>query len=258
MKLAKSFLSAPTLFLSANLSMLSLCVLSGCVIGFTNAEVGLESTFRRLYVPSATDSSVRGGQAARVSGAVRRALSRDTRFTLTSLDEARWAIDIRLADRRQVTTKISDSPCVKQDDGTHTGVVASRSYNCGANALPRLKDPKDPSLGETGTLDNNSRASLVENVPSLSSEKETIHLSFFVRIIDLETGQVFSSFKTNLPAEFDVVGSDEIQGRLAATPEIHALRYVDNMDTAVEGIGSQVATQILAAVSSLESEKSRR
>ena len=196
--------------------------LSGCVVRLTNSERSVDTSFRKIYLPAATDISARGGHAGRLSAAVRRAFALDTRFELTSLEDARWALDVQIKDSMLAAAKTEECKL-------GTEVLASGSYAC------------------TQVLEN-------FNQPEISSEEEQLLLDIDVRAIDLNTGKSLRSLRFEKVASgaFPVVGDADIRARLRATPELHALRYVENVDNATDTIASNIAAQIIASMLTLD------
>jgi hypothetical protein len=188
---------------------LTLCIAifhTACVFRFSNAERNIDSSYRRIYVPSVADSSTRGGNSARVSQALRRQLALDTRFELVPADQARLAVDVRIVDTRRVTTKISE--CVKDSD-----TVASTSRLC-------------------ADLKNNFA------VPDASSEEETFQMDAQVRILDLSSGKTLysKSYQNISSGAYDIVGNTETKAPLQKTPELHSLRYAENANEIVTAL----------------------
>lgn len=201
-----------------------LLALGGCVVRFVNADRRVDSSFRKIFVPAATDTSTRGGQAARLSAAIRRAIALDTRFALVSMEEARWALDVQVRNSQRQTAQTSD--CERDADKNS---VASGAYSCDSVKL---------SFSQ----------------PSVSSETEVVSLSVNARAIDLQTGRalVSTSFDTITSGELPVVGTEAVQRNLARTPELHALRYVENIDRGVENIADKIAASLLNTLLSLD------
>jgi hypothetical protein len=204
---------------------LTLCIAifhTACVFRFSNAERNIDSSYRRIYVPSVADSSTRGGNSARVSQALRRQLALDTRFELVPADQARLAVDVRIVDTRRVTTKISE--CVKDSD-----TVASTSRLC-------------------ADLKNNFA------VPDASSEEETFQMDAQVRILDLSSGKTLysKSYQNISSGAYDIVGNTETKAPLQKTPELHSLRYAENSDAAIAVAGRALANEIVTALLTLD------
>lgn len=195
----------------------------GCVLRFSNSDRRIDANYRRIFVPSAVDSSSRGGQASRISRQLRQALALDTRFVLVPLNEARLAVDVQILDSKKVTTATAD--CDRKPTNNR---VASGAFSC-------------------------DDAMLNINQATVSSEKENLVMEIQVRVIDLNSGHIVSknTFK-NISSEYPVVSaSDTVNANLSRTPQLHALRYVENMDGAVDSIGSSVASSVLSALLSL-------
>lgn len=224
MRVGISFLGLCTAALAALIAF----ALPGCVVRLTNSERNVETSFRKIYFPAATDISTHGGQASRISVAVRRAFALDTRFELTSLDEARWALDVQIKNSLVTATKTEECKL-------GTEVLGSGAYGCEL------------------VLNN-------FNQPTISSEEEQLFLDVDVRAIDLNTGKALRSlrFEKVSSGAFPVVGDADIRARLRATPQLHALRYVENRDSAVDTIASNIAGQVLASMLTLDPNEAAR
>lgn len=209
------------------LLMFLVFVTNACSLHFTNGAAGPKPDKPSVFVPTALDFTSSGGHAARVTAAVRRALSQDPRVILTSRETARWGLDIRITEGQRRVTKTEEcSPGER--------VVGSGAYPC-----------VDGSVHQ----------------PSVSSIQEEIRLSVEVIAIDLRSGQ--TAFARRLLAEdvaakYPVVadaetteGTTMLRG-LANSPELHSLRYMENADTAVETLGRTIASAVLAEVKKLK------
>lgn len=195
---------------------------TGCVFRYANAERNIDSAFRRVYVPAVTDASTRGGQAGRVSSAVRRALSLDTRFALVPANEARVAVDVQILESAKVTTEV-----VECKAGTE--VLAAESSPC--------------EVVQKGFI-----------LPDASAERETALLDVRIRLVDLNTGRLLHN--RVLPqvssGAYPLVGEAEARAGLRRTPELHALRYVEKVDSAIDRIGQTVAAEVVGVLLSLD------
>lgn len=211
----------------ALLAALALAGPSSCVFRFANAERNIDALYRRIYLPAANDYGTHGGVSARVSQAVRRALALDTRFSLVPASEARVAVDVAILDSRRVTTKVLE--CKSDDD-----VVASDSRSC-----RNLKDDF--------------------SAPDASAEQESTVVDLRVRLVDLGDGRLL--FNRTLPnvssGAYDLVGTADTRKGLEDTPQLHALRYVENVDAAYARVGEVVAAQVVSALLSLDSYETR-
>lgn len=207
--------------------------LSSCTVGFTNSRAHVPKAFTALYIPAAQDGSVYAGQSSRLSFAVRDRLSRNTDFRFTSLDKARWAVEIKILDRTQ---KIETADTCN-NPGNPT--VASGAYTC-AIIHPEI------TSGNPNTTQPHSF-----NQPSVSPSTESIMLQVQVRAIDLNTGAIIwakNYSKQNLQVQtFNEIG-DPGDGRtmtnMQYTPALHALRYREAIDKSVELLSDQIAIDI--------------
>ena len=195
---------------------------SGCVFRYANAERNIDSAFRRVYVPAVTDASTRGGQAGRLSHAVRRSLSLDTRFALVPANQARVAVDIQILESAKVTAEVVECK-------TGTEILAAESTSC--DAVKRGF-----------------------NLPDASAERETALLDVRVRVVDLNDGRLL--YNRVLPqvssGPYPLVGEAETRAGLKRTPELHALRYVEKVDAAIDRIGQTVAAEVSGVLLSLD------
>lgn len=198
---------------------------SACTVRFTNAERSGPSPARpAVYVPTAVDVSSFGGHAGRISAAVRRRLATDPRVLLTSRDRARWGVDIRIIERNRLITAV---------ERCYAGVkrVGSAAYPCVEDAIHQ---------------------------PSVSATGEQLQLTVDIIAIDLRTGASVASKRIDGSAgNFFVVadagtteGSTILAG-LSHTPELHALRYLENTDAAIDRIGNTIAGVVVAEVKKL-------
>jgi hypothetical protein len=191
-----------------------------CVIRFSNSERQLDASFRKIYVPSGTDVSTRGGQASRLSLSIRRALALDTRISLVDLEEARVGVNIVVNNRTLVPTKTEE--CKIDTTSGDSVKIASGAYSC-AEVRSNF------------------------NLPAVSSEEESLYLDVDVEAIDLNDGKTLwrKRFEKISSGPFPVVGAGEVRDGLAFTPQLHALRYVENTDLATQAIGSSIAQGVL-------------
>jgi hypothetical protein len=191
--------------------------LYGCVFRFTNDVSHLATAQpESVYLPAAQDVSEEGGQSLRISKAVRRAIALDTRFVLSSKENARVALDLKIVSGKRTAVEIKECKQGTED-------LAGGSRNC-----------KD--------LKNDFR------FPNAASEKERRVITLRARVIHLQTGKVInqSDFKDVSSGDYEVVGADAEKGELSATPELHALRYLENNDAAVDRMGNTLSALILA------------
>jgi hypothetical protein len=196
---------------------------SGCTFRYANAERNIDSAYRRVYLPTATDASARGGQASRVSQAVRRALALDTRFSLVPVNQARVAVDVTIVDSARVTSEVIECK-------TNQEILAGESVSCA-----------DVQKGFA--------------LPDASAEKEVTLVDVRVRVVDLTDGRLL--YNRTLPkvssGVYELVGDVDTRRGLKATPQLHALRYVERVDAALERVGQGVAAEIVSALLSLDS-----
>ncbi|MBX9703553.1 MAG: hypothetical protein K2X39_05315, partial [Silvanigrellaceae bacterium] len=101
--------------------------LTSCTVGFSNSLRQLDSRYAKIFIPSAYDSSSFGGQASRLSMAVRTLLSKKTDIEISDLDEARWAISIKIMQRNQLVTQVDD--CINTSSKA-TQTVGNGSILC--------------------------------------------------------------------------------------------------------------------------------
>lgn len=199
--------------------------IAGCVVRFRNSEQGLNSSFRRIYLPASTDTSTYGGASARVSYAVRRAMSLRTEISLVALDEARVALDLQILSRSRVTSEqleCSSDETVRNSQFLASGAVPCRTERGFAQA-------------------------------EISAESERQNMTVQARAVDLNTGQVLFTRNFDLASGYPIVSADEdVKVQLRSVPEYHALRYMENADKAVQSMANQVASQIVGSILSLD------
>lgn len=206
------------------------CLLAGCVVGFSNREKHIPEDYKKIYAPAAKDTSVYAGNSSKLSLAVRARLAKRSDISLTNLQNARWALQIKILDRKQ--SIIAVDSCA--NPGTPN--VASGAYSCAA-IHPEMAGGS-----------SNAPTSLSQ--PSVSPQSEQIALVVMVKAIDLNTGKIFWSkfYKDSIPAAvFNEIG-DNGDGRtmvyLQDTPDLHALRYQEAVDNAVESFANAIADDI--------------
>ena len=205
--------------------------LQACTVGFGNASRHVPSEFSRLYIPAAKDHSPYGGNASRLSQAVRERLARRSDLILTDLHHARWALSITVLDRVQTVQSIDDC----NNPGTPT--VANGAYEC-SKIHPELTGG-DESLPH----------SFVQ--PSLSPDDESMSLVVLVKAIDLNTGKLLWSKRyedSNIPAvvfnEIGDTGDGRVLTYMQNLPDMHALRYQESVDNAVSNYSQAIAKDI--------------
>jgi hypothetical protein len=204
-----------------------LLFICGCAVNFTNAQQGISPEYRKVFVPAATDISTSGGNSLRISQAVRRKLAKNTQFELVPLEEARWGIDIRIVARKIGITLVE--VCT-----TANPIIASGAHKC-----------DDTNI----------------HIPTKVADQEGVGMVAEIHTIDLRTGQTIRKSQVDLnPSEvpFWVVADRNgdgarVRSSLSRTPELHALRYAENLDAAVERAGERIATQVMAMMEALSS-----
>jgi hypothetical protein len=200
-------------------------LLSACAVHFSNAQSRISPEYRLLYVPAAADASPTGGNSLRISEAVRRALMKNGQFRLVGAQDARWGIDIQLRERRiAIQTVEACSP-------------SERTFGAGAYAC----DESNIQL------------------PTKVAATEGIALTAEVSAIDMRTGQsvrrtVVQIKDSEVP--YWVVADKEGDGArvrqsLSRTPELHALRYAENIDNSISRVGDRIASQIMGMLQAL-------
>jgi hypothetical protein len=218
------------------LSAVLLSFFCSCVVGFANSQNHVPSKYSKIYLPAANDTSIYSGNSSRLSFAVRRVLANRNDIQLTSLQEARLALQIHILDRQQSIVAVDNC---RNASGTPT--VASGAFLC-TKIHPEL----------TG---GNASAPTSFNQPSISPKQENMALVVQAKIFDLNTGQLLWSKIYDggtLPAVvFDEIG-DNGDGRtttyMAQTPGLHALRYQEAVDNAVESYSRSIASDLAATL----------
>ena len=81
--------------------------LNGCIIGFSNKKNHISDEFTNVYIPAAIDKSSYSGNASRLTQAIRQKLALNSDLNITSAENARWAIEIIIADRIQDIASLS-------------------------------------------------------------------------------------------------------------------------------------------------------
>lgn len=156
-------------------------------------------------------------------------MAQRTGVTLTSVENARWALEMRILDRMQAIHVVDNC------NNPGNARVASGAYQC-ADIHPEMKG--GPASAPTSF-----------NQPSVSPNSENMFLVVKVRAIDLNDGHVFWSkfYNGNLPAVvFNEIGDTD--GRTIAnmqnTPDLHALRYQEAVDSAVSSYATAIANDL--------------
>lgn len=203
---------------------------AGCVMGFSNQNRHISEEYSKVYIPAATDTSVYAGNSSRLSHAVRALLATRSDIHFTALEQARWALQIKILDRKQSISIVDN--CA--NPGTPT--VASGAYSCAA-IHPELTS-------------GNPSAPTSFNQPAVSPQSESIYLVVLVKAIDLNTGAVIWSkpYGSNIPAaafnEIGDTGDKRTITYLQNTPDMHPLRYQETVENAVQSIATNIATDI--------------
>jgi len=202
-------------------------------MGFSNALTHIPQEFNKIYLPSAHDDSIYGGQSSRLSFSIREYLSHHTDFEFTSLSKARWALDVKIINKTQ---KIE---IVDTCNNPGNPIVASGAYFCS------IIHP------EITTGDPNTPLPQSFNQPSLSPNTESTMLYVQVRAIDLKTGATMwakNYSDKNLPIQvFSEIG-DPGDGRtitnMKRNPNLHALRYREAIDRSVQILSDRISEDI--------------
>ncbi len=206
---------------------IALALQTACAIHFTNAQSRIAPEYRLLYVPAATDASATGGNALRVSDAVRRSLVKNGQFRLVGANEARWGIDMQLSNKRIAIQTVE--AC-----STSERTFGAGAYKC---------DGTDIQL------------------PTKVAATESVAMTAHVSAIDMRTGATVKRTVIQIKdseVPFWVVAEKEGDGArvrqsLSRTPQLHALRYAENIDATVERVGERIASQITGMLQALAS-----
>lgn len=202
-------------------------------MGFSNADIHVPKSFSNVYIPAVRDESVYAGQSARLTFAVRDRLSRYSDFNFTSIDNARWALEMKVLNKVQkiVTVDTCNNP------GNPT--VASGAYEC-AIIHPEI------TTGSPNTTQPHSF-----NQPSVSPSTEGTILYLQVRAIDLNTGAVMwaknyseKNMAIQIFNEIGDVGDGRTMSNMKNTPNLHALRYREAIDNSVNLLSERIAADI--------------
>lgn len=214
-------------------ALIPLLSFTSCVIGLSNAEHRLPEKFSHIFIPSAHDSSAYSGNSSRLTFAVRNLVAQRTGVTLTSIEKARWALEMRIIDRIQAINVVDNC------NNPGNARVASGAYQC-AEIHPEMKG--GPATAPTSFTH-----------PSVSPSSENMMLVVRVRAIDLNDGHVFWSkfYNGNLPlVVFNEIGDTD--GRTIAnmqnTPDLHALRYQEAVDNAVNSYATAIANDLQSLI----------
>ena len=202
---------------------LGIFALPGCVFRFENSAPTEGARYTHVYFPSATDASPLGGQASRISMAAHRAVALDTRIVLVPVSEAEVAVDLQIQTSNKVTTTVVE--CKQGNEE-----LASFSRSC-VQAKDNLR------------------------MPDASVETEAAVMDVRLQIVDLQTGQLLTNsvLKNISSGNYPLVGDDTVKRSLRSFSELHALRYAENVDSAITTIGNQIGAQVLQNLVALQS-----
>jgi hypothetical protein len=220
---------------------------NGCVVGFSNMQNHVPEEFSNVYLPSAKDTSVYSGNSSRLSQSVRQKLALRTDIHMTNLQNARWALQIKVLDRYQKIVTVDS--CATPS----TPSVASGAYLC-ALIYPKLANT-------TGTLPN---APTSFNQPSISPSTENISLFVEVKAIDLNNGSTMWAKRyaaNNIPPiVFNEIGDTDGNTikYTQQTPDLHVLRYQEAIDNTVAAYSDAIATDIQSMIFSAMPKKGTR
>lgn len=204
--------------------LLAAPVCLGCAIHFTNAQSRIAPEYRLLYVPAAADSSTTGGNSLRVSDSVRRALVKNGQFQLVSPSEARWGIHIMLRDRGTVIQTVE--AC------TATTRIGADAFACDSS---NTQLPTKVAATEGTTM--------VAEVSAIDMRTGQAVRRTIVQVKDIETPYWVVSDKEGDGAR--------VRQSLSRTPELHSLRYAENVDANVQRVGDRIAAQITGMLEAL-------
>lgn len=209
----------------------SLLFFQSCVVGFSNAENHVPLLYSKIYVPAANDSSVYAGNSSRLSSAIRNSLSNRSDIELTSLEDARFALQVKVVDRKQSITAVDSC------NNAGTPYVANGAFSC-AEIHPELVggNPSKPASF---------------NQPAVSPTSESLYLVVEVKAIDLNNGKILWAkryFAGNIPASvFNEIGDNGdglTRTYMANKPDMHGLRYQEAVDNAVQTFSNVIAADI--------------
>ena len=201
-----------------------------CVVGFSNKKNHVPEEFSKVYIPSAKDSSIYSGNSSRLSQSVRQKIALRTDIQMTNLEEARWALQIKVFDRKQSIVAIDDCR------NPSTATVASGAFKC-SSIHPELSDSK--------TTDPTSL-----NQPTKSPSQEKISLVVQVKAIDLNSGATIWAKRYtagNIPEIiFNEIGDKD--GNTVKytqwTPDLHVHRYQEAINNAVKAFSDSIASDV--------------
>lgn len=211
--------------------ILILLFMNGCVVGFSNSQNRIPVLYSKIYVPAANDTSVYSGNSSRLSYAIRSVLANRTDLQLTSLEEARVALQVKILDRLQSITAVDSC---KNAGGT----VASGAFSC-MQIHPEI------------TPGGSSNAVTSFNQPSVSPSSESLALVVDAKAIDLNSGRILWAkryFANNIsPVVFNEIGdidSGRTMSAMAQKPDLHGLRYQEAVDNAVLAFSNTIAVDL--------------
>lgn len=241
MILSTSYLKVTIMKQHLLISFIAAVYFNGCVVGFRNMQNHIPEEFSNVYVPSAKDVSIYSGNSSRLSQSIRQKLALRTDIRLTNLQNARWALQIKVLDRQQSIVAVDSCK------NPSTPSVASGAYIC-TKIHPEL----------TNTTSATSSAPTSFNQPSVSPSQENLSLSVEAKAIDLNNGAtIWAKLYTasNIPAVvFNEIG-DTDGNTIKYTqwnPDLHTLRYQEAIDNAVksysEAIANDIQTMIFSAM----------
>ncbi|BBH53274.1 hypothetical protein [Fluviispira sanaruensis] len=204
--------------------------LNGCVVGFANMHNHVPEEYTKVYIPAANDFSIYGGNSSRLSYAIRSKLSERTDFVFSKLEDARWALQVNILDRKQSITAVDSCK------NPSTPNVASGAYSC-AKIHPESLNPTTNTPYDF-------------NKPTVSPSSEQLSLVVDVKAIDLNTGNIMwvkrYSASNISPTVFNEIGDTD--GRtlnyMQQTPDLHALRYQEAVDNAVKAFSTAIANDV--------------
>ena len=209
-------------------------ILQSCVVGFSNKQNHISEEFSKVFIPSAKDTSVYSGNSSRLSQSVRQKIALRTDIQMTNLENARWALQIKVLDRKQSIVAIDDckNPSVAS--------VASGAYTC-SSIHPELSTP-------------NTTSSTSFNQPSKSPSQEKLSLVVEVKAIDLNSGATIWAKRytaSNIPeAIFNEIGDTDgnTLKYMQWTPDLHVLRYQEVVQNAVKAFSDSIANDIQSMI----------
>ncbi|WP_148697573.1 hypothetical protein [Silvanigrella aquatica] len=189
--------------------------------------------FSKVYFPSTKDASVYAGNSSRLSFAIRQKIALRSDMQLTTLENARWALQVKILDRNQSIVAVDSCK------NPSTPSVASGSYLC-TSIHPEL----------TNTADTPTTFPTSFNQPSISPSQEKIDLNVEAKAIDLNTGQTMWAklySANNIPSiVFNEIGDTDGNTTKYTqwTPDLHGLRYQEAIDNTVKAYSEAIAFDV--------------